>query len=171
MCGDYYSFSTNSSSISGSPLHVRGLHFPYLSFLFCFRITPACAGTTYRQRRVSKRVKDHPCICGDYVANKATNLDKQGSPLHVRGLQYNGIINCFLIRITPACAGTTITHRYSICCYQDHPCMCGDYFVILFNRFWSSGSPLHVRGLLPIFDIHVNYFGITPACAGTTMAL
>ena len=86
---------------------MRGLHKSLIFYSFNMRITPAYAGTTYRQRRVSKRVKDHPCICGDYVANKATNLDKQGSPPPVRGLLLLELNQDRILRIAPACAGTT----------------------------------------------------------------
>ena len=53
-----------------------------------------------------------------------------------------------IIRITPACAGTT-TYLQEM-------------------TYLMRGSPPPVRGLLYYLDFKIAYYRITPACAGTT---
>ena len=129
MCGDYYSFSTNSSSISGSPLHVRGLLKRSLIFLHTIRITPACAGTTPRSKLLRLLYRDYPCMCGDYCIFVKSICLNQGSPLHMRGLLARLFLHNLRFRITPAYAGTTQDSNFKILSLEDHPCICGDYLI------------------------------------------
>ena len=72
------------------------------------------------------------------------------------------------IRITPACAGTTLSCQQSGGTHEDHPRMCGAYHMwkVLVDR--AEGSPPHVRGLQYVVYAHNKKSRITPACAGTT---
>ena len=49
--------------------------------------------------------------------------------------------------------------------------MCGDYNLGSLSSIKVIGSPLHVRGLQDQAQGNSLYFGITPACAGTTVFL
>ena len=91
-----------------------------------------------------------------------------GSPLHAQGIQKLQDRLNENDRITPACAGNTITQVPGYLFYEDHPCMRREYlsFTVLLMVF--NGSPLHAQG------IHHAGMGIqrqgriTPACAGNT---
>ena len=48
-------------------------------------------------------------MCGDYLRARSLESHNKGSPLHVRGLQVYALPVVAVPRITPACAGTTIT--------------------------------------------------------------
>ena len=72
---------------------------------------------------------DHPRVCGDYSIIFSGVMNTLGSPPPVRGLPHTGIAFKGKDRITPACAGTTITRDISTYLLEDHPCMCGDYLM------------------------------------------
>ena len=92
----------------------------------------------------------------------------EGSPPHVRGLLGKGPQLAGDLRITPACAGTTLMTSSNSSMASDHPRMCGDYGEDYSNGLTVSGSPPHVRGLRADIHVVVAHRGITPACAGTT---
>ena len=72
-------------------------------------ITPACAGRTLKSKKGDKYDKDHPRMCGkDYLLlnNLARNI---GSPPHVREGHFDHSADFSMLRITPACAGRTVT--------------------------------------------------------------
>ena len=48
--------------------------------------------------------------------------------------------------------------------------MCGDHRYYILCEDCEEGSPPHVRGPLFYFRLLSRYSGITPACAGTTLA-
>ena len=91
------------------------------------RITPAYAGTTRLGDFAPSTQKDHPCMCGDYIARHKKIGQMKGSPLHVRGLQITVQIINLVARITPACAGTTEISEEIDKASKDHPRPCGDY--------------------------------------------
>ena len=71
-------------------------------------ITPACAGTTLIFMQLYIDIQDHPRMCGNNLHLSDSNSDEVGSPPHVRE-QLKFCLKTFLrLRITPACAGTTI---------------------------------------------------------------
>ena len=147
MCGDYGGAGIRSASLLGSPPHVRGLQYPRCGEQPGVRITPACAGTTAPLLGDLLRPRDHPRMCGDYKAEYLCTMNKLGSPPHVRGLQNLKEMFCCASRITPACAGTTISVATMVCSVLNHPRMCGDYYSRNFFRQSRLGSPPHVRGL------------------------
>ncbi len=73
-----------------------------------------------------------------------------------------------LTRITPACAGTTLSFLSQHIHFGDHPRMCGDHVICRLNTSSFLGSPPHVRGPQILFYRLHQQEGITPACAGTT---
>jgi len=70
--------------------------------------------------------------------------------------------------ITPACAGITSCAGCMQKCVQDHPRVCGNYWLPNTIFFGRSGSPPRVRELLTLDGVMVKAAGITPACAGIT---
>ena len=70
------------------------------------------------------------------------------------------------IRITPACAGKSVTVQEQACPIWDHPRVCGEKGVFIQNETLISGSPPRVRGKDTFFKRKISLSGITPACAG-----
>ena len=65
MCGEKYHQGKNSTTLQGSPPHVRGkvrvVHLPVV-----FRgITPACAGKRFYGGQKVLNQRDHPRMCGE----------------------------------------------------------------------------------------------------------
>ena len=113
--------------------------------------------------------EDHPRACGDY-----SNLEKSitigtGSPPRLRGLLSFCIFVCFIFRITPALAGTTLADWLAFRVKQDHPRACGDYLTTSGVPSQILGSPPRLRGLLSGTKGALPFYGITPALAGTTV--
>ena len=67
MCGKYYYFLFFSFSHLGSPPHVREVLIFSPQCLQNFRITPACAGSTYLPGTKEEAEEDHPRMCGKYL--------------------------------------------------------------------------------------------------------
>ena len=133
------------------------------------RITPACAGTTQTLKVTVGLVWDHPRLCGDYYIAKPIVDNPLGSPPLVRGLLNSIGGSVKLIRITPACAGTTVICVTKLIDIKDHPRLCGDYEFRAVQEAMTQGSPPLVRGLLFKHGSKVQPLRITPACAGTTI--
>ena len=66
----------------------------------------------------------------------------------MRGLQVKTISEEDFLGITPAYAGTTPANLNASPGLKDHPCICGDYYMIDGDKDFLLGSPLHMRGLL-----------------------
>ena len=146
MCGENAVSPIYSAITRGSPPRVRGKRAAYAGTATPRRITPACAGKTWRERSGFRRTTDHPRVCGENV--KEANVEDLvfGSPPRVRGKPVHLCVRCHTRRITPACAGKTSHSASLICPSADHPRVCGE------NAFRCSpfrarnGSPPRVRG-------------------------
>ena len=68
-------------------------------------------------------------MCGDYQLIFSGFSLLIGSPPHVRGLLSSPWPWNSRGRITPACAGTTGTTSLLAQIAEDHPRMCGDYWI------------------------------------------
>ena len=89
----------------GSPPHARGKATGCSSAAQSKRITPACAGKSFRWRLVIPSSVDHPRMRGE---KKHTELHFErdlGSPPHARGKVEKSQTAQNAFRITPACAG------------------------------------------------------------------
>ena len=129
-------------------------------------ITPAYAGKSARilKRRTEKR--DHPRVCGEKL-KFGTNVTKNpGSPPRVRGKGLVGFELDIRIRITPACAGKSLSPAPEKALPGDHPRMCGEKFNCNPGSPQHWGSPPHMRGKAKIFRRWSAEMGITPAYAG-----
>ena len=85
LCGDHTTGMNPCGQSSGSPPPVRGPPAGALCEIAFTRITPACAGTTWRRQRNDFRQKDHPRLCGDHISSSVVNFPIIGSPPPVRG--------------------------------------------------------------------------------------
>ena len=108
MCGKYFLLVLLSFLRSGSPPHVREIHFELQFRPLLSRITPACAGNTLEFDTKRKEKQDHPRMCGKYLLRLRKVTEQEGSPPHVREIHTSGKIYSPNLGITPACAGNTL---------------------------------------------------------------
>ena len=148
MCGKYSVLGLCSFMNSGSPPHVREVLIPSTSLLRSARITPACAGSTKEVFKRFHRKQDHPRMCGKYSSPITFLSVVLGSPPHVREVLSMIFNMCLVLRITPACAGSTAKQQAFNILTQDHPRMCGKYLEVLHLSVCIEGSPPHVREVL-----------------------
>ena len=98
----------NTSKIKGSPPLARGTAKMQDYIIKAFRITPACAGNSYRSQLAASGYGDHPRLRGEQCSTSCMRLITQGSPPLARGTGQwqtgNGCGN----GITPACAGNRL---------------------------------------------------------------
>ena len=103
--------------------------------------------------------------------NEALQQDQEkGSSPHARGPPGVTGVVVVIIRIIPACAGSTFLFNIFSCHFQDHPRMRGVHIPIAGFICRLQGSSPHARGPLISHDYHSFCIGIIPACAGSTGA-
>src|SRR5690606_32722845 len=92
------------------------------------RITPACAGSTSTRWSPATGWPDHPRMRGEHGVQRRVPDLLIGSPPHARGarLLFCGVSAC--VRITPACAGSTLWWVWRRMAVQDHPRMRGEHY-------------------------------------------
>ena len=129
-------------------------------------ITPACAGKSCGIIVYDNWVQDHPRMCGEKKSFANSIEMELGSPPHVRGKDIQQGCSHALCRITPACAGKSLTSGRTDEQRMDHPRMCGEKCNIPLSIERKGGSPPHVRGKGFRSEHFAGFGGITPACAG-----
>ena len=107
-------------------------------------------------------------MCGDKIHDYRHSHASLGSPPHVRGQESPSFIFSIAVRITPACAGTSVKRLWPIRGKRDHPRMCGDKGYRRLRCEERDGSPPHVRGQVFQKGCVIFMPRITPACAGTS---
>ena len=127
MCGNHVFSRSASSSIRGSPPRVREPHVAVAVSEDVSRITPACAGTTSHSFQNRFQDEDHPRVCGNHVLVLIRFPLLLGSPPRVREPLLEGGLYEGLYRITPACAGTTLSSSTALSVFWDHPRVCGNH--------------------------------------------
>ena len=109
MCGENDHLTPCRLTRLGSPPRVRGKLNELRKYVAAMRITPACAGKTHCCRNVVSLFLDHPRVCGEnWVLTPSVAL-LPGSPPRVRGKLVTVSYSTNAVRITPACAGKTIS--------------------------------------------------------------
>ena len=168
VCGNHARPSFPSFSGRGSPPRVREPPAIPVRIARRIGITPACAGTTSGISPSSINYEDHPRVCGNHWPGRHSADSAAGSPPRVREPQHLEAVPGFELRITPACAGTTIKILCGLLCVRDHPRVCGNHKRPVARSTLRSGSPPRVRE--PHMNLVRNHiiYRITPACAGTT---
>ena len=74
-----------------------------------------------------------------------------------------------MVRITPACAGSTAEGIVRDRHFEDHPRLRGEYDQKTDQKNDNSGSPPLARGVRRILACAESSYRITPACAGSTL--
>ena len=91
-----------------------------------------------------------------------------GKAKHCNTVRFK-LCQCFMIGVTPTCAGTAISLEHREILAKDHPRLRGYYDIIRCNNRFCPGSPPLARVLQKGAKVYANSNGITPACAGTTL--
>ena len=65
MCGEKFEGSCREMVVTGSPPHVRGKADFAARIRDEHRITPACAGKSWKGKGKTMKKKDHPRMCGE----------------------------------------------------------------------------------------------------------
>ena len=71
-----------------------------------------------------------------------------------------------IARITPAYAGKSFNIAFVCIALKDHPRVCGEKKLAIFDDETGEGSPPRMRGKVERLGVLRNTFGITPAYAG-----
>ena len=105
-------------------------------------------------------------MCGEKREKGYRGKAPVGSPPHVRGKGQEKGYCAPLRRITPACAGKSVSVGPNNIKKGDHPRMCGEKTESIPRNCASLGSPPHVRGKGGVTSPDSRLQRITPACAG-----
>ena len=95
----------------------------------------------------------------------------KGSSPHARGPRIQNKSSKPLVRIIPACAGSTLQSKRPDRPQEDHPRMRGVHLVVCCPPSLSLGSSPHARGPLDAFHDAPVTIRIIPACAGSTCSV
>ena len=171
MCGEQSDATPAARCRIGSPPRVRGAECEYLCRVAYIRITPACAGSSAHLRAGRSRPWDHPRVCGEQNVLRFVFARAGGSPPRVRGAASLFITATLGARITPACAGSSGGTAGRTAWLTDHPRVCGEQCLGNQLRGSAWGSPPRVRGAVDGTGGRFNAVGITPACAGSSIAV
>ena len=93
-----------------------------------------------------------------------------GSPPRVRGTGSNYFFAALDAGITPACAGNRKSSGPQSLPLWDHPRVCGEQRHQTIPAGGAGGSPPRVRGTVDTRLVAKKPMGITPACAGNSLA-
>ena len=104
---------------------------------------------------------EHLRVCG-------TRSPDGGSSPHARGAQVVTRHLRHVLRIIPACAGSTANRHHLHHLRWDHPRMRGEHSWLRGELQRLQGSSPHARGALCLAPVFAWTRGIIPACAGST---
>ena len=150
VCGENAISSRPSRPAAGSPPRVRGKLIEVERSTGDIGLTPACAGKTAACSSRPAPSTAHPRVCGENVAGTGALTEDMG--------------------LTPACAGKTRPDQVFLELAAAHPRVCGENRARDRDAGASAGSPPRVRGKRHPHDHTVCPVGLTPACAGKTVA-
>ncbi len=154
---------------AGSSPHARGPHKDYVASICLHRIIPACAGSTVRPVYRHGKSWDHPRMRGVHFQNLVRNDFTLGSSPHARGPLKVMPNEQTVIRIIPACAGSTSPIFTIVFLIKDHPRMRGVHSGVGQSKLFAQGSSPHARGPPYSNERYELVSRIIPACAGSTI--
>ena len=166
MCGEKIATMALAPCKLGSPPRVRGKVGLICPTRILMRITPACAGKRTKTFCCRRRCWDHPRVCGEKASATPLKSSPRGSPPRVRGKVGVTPRSMPDKRITPACAGKSMTGMQTCRCTRDHPRVCGEKHDSVNPSISCKGSPPRVRGKAARLPATSTVSRITPACAG-----
>ena len=169
MRGEKWATVKRPSPTPGSPPRARGKDQVTTRRLRPPRITPACAGKRSALFGILPGGGDHPRVRGEKGENQQPARTNMGSPPRARG---KGCISIFFresMRITPACAGKSLSTALCAMKTRDHPRVRGEKSAKRLVCRSLAGSPPRVRGKVDRVAQHHVQNRITPACAGKSL--
>ena len=107
---------------------------------------------------------------GNYTRRYTRRLTYMGSPPRARELLVYTPFIAYVAGITPACAGITLFFNCDCVVTWDHPRVRGNYLSASALSLTFVGSPPRARELRLLSLQVFRFVGITPACAGITIA-
>ena len=134
--------------------------------VFQLGITPACAGKRDHVSIMLKAFGDHPRMCGEKGAEKASSTAIGGLPPRMRGKVLAGTGLCSRHGITPAYAGKSAARHRPCAESKDHPRVCGEKSQCIGTHTARKGSPPRMRGKVSALPAASMVYRITPAYAG-----
>ena len=126
VCGENRYATSGERLKGGSPPRVRGKRRAAVQPSGHLRITPACAGKTFSGYLYPTLSSDHPRVCGENDDEEDDEDLHLGSPPRVRGKPGGVLMASKEERITPACAGKTLSVLLALQGSSDHPRVCGE---------------------------------------------
>ena len=166
--GEQSTLCTKQAVTLGSPPLARGTA-PFSPFSpFAPGITPACAGNRQCDNLLHTCGWDHPRLRGEQTTAANPKSIIRGSPPLARGTADMLGRECYVGRITPACAGNSKADEEQKHRAKDHPRLRGEQSCFFVNSPTILGSPPLARGTERVRWRKGNYKGITPACAGNS---
>src|SRR5690606_22513329 len=130
----------------GSPPRARGARDAPLERSGVAWITPACAGSTPACSLPTQRTLDHPRVRGEHPPATPRPGGKLGSPPRARGARLGRLTDATGGRITPACAGSTVSDAERVANRADHPRVRGEHVTHPSRPGRHLGSPPRARG-------------------------
>ena len=116
VCGEKAQEAWRNLTPSGSPPRVRGKEYMQSKARLNSRITPACAWKSHTAFWIQLFCEDHPRVCGEKSPKRRSPWPFTGSPPRVRGKAPEVGEVAVSYRITPACAGKSVSpstaHRH-----------------------------------------------------------
>ena len=103
---------------------------------------------------------------GEYIPVLAPPPPAKGSPPLARGIHLDFLDFVRAVRITPACAGNTLSPKNKGRQTEDHPRLRGEYKERAKKSRPSWGSPPLARGIPPTITNVEPISGITPLARG-----
>ena len=170
VCGEHAARGDSSGGASDSPPRVRGAQEKQHHRRDPRRLTPACAGSTAPDADGLHPHPTHPRVCGEHIITVVSSSIRHDSPPRVRGAHHIGDQNPWKVRLTPACAGSTLRLRVRCSHQATHPRVCGEHGTMVTPSGSTFDSPPRVRGARPAGAVHPLGVRLTPACAGSTPA-
>ena len=159
----------DATALIGSPPLARERHIVTSIISSPPGITPACAGKTLCARTYGKRRRDHPRLRGKDIKDGIAGWAAAGSPPLARERPPRKRRIRSTTRITPACAGKTITIDVKLEKIEDHPRLRGKDGTFFDVVAMTLGSPPLARERPDGRKEILITGGITPACAGKTI--
>jgi len=166
--GEHTRACVTVGALIGSPPPARGAHQRERRRGGGVRITPACAGSTHVLVWALVDRADHPRLRGEHLSTGGQVGQATGSPPPARGAPGAALSDLEQVRITPACAGSTVARSIFRRNVPDHPRLRGEHETTGLNIYAPDGSPPPARGARSWAGRGWPPRRITPACAGST---
>ena len=107
VCGEHCPFNDNALLRAGSSPRMRGTPCKGCCHGYEVGIIPAYAGNTYAGLCGSRRIRDHPRVCGEHWTGEGSNESVTGSSPRMRGTPEYQRKPAIKEGIIPAYAGNT----------------------------------------------------------------